>query len=259
MRLLFIRHGDPDYEHDTLTEKGKVEAALLAKRIKDFNIDDVYVSPLGRAQATARYSLDVLQKEAKTMDWLKEFPAEFDPNVYPDARKAFPEYPINKETGKYNKHGIWDIYPSYYGQHRELFDRDGFRESDIAKAGDTCEVYDYVTGEFDKLLAEYGYERDGDIYHVTKANDKVIAFFCHFGISSVLLSHLWNVSPFVPLQYLAMLPTSVTEIVTEERQEGIATFRTLRIGDLTHLTMGGEEPSFSARYCEMFTNTDERH
>ena len=30
MRLLFIRHGDPDYEHDTLTEKGRREAALLA-------------------------------------------------------------------------------------------------------------------------------------------------------------------------------------------------------------------------------------
>lgn len=32
MRLLFIRHGDPDYVHDTLTEKGHREAALLAER-----------------------------------------------------------------------------------------------------------------------------------------------------------------------------------------------------------------------------------
>ena len=33
MRLLLIRHGDPDYVHDDLTETGKREAALLAERI----------------------------------------------------------------------------------------------------------------------------------------------------------------------------------------------------------------------------------
>ena len=32
MRILLIRHGDPDYENDTLTEKGCREAELLAKR-----------------------------------------------------------------------------------------------------------------------------------------------------------------------------------------------------------------------------------
>ena len=26
MRIIFVRHGDPDYEHDTLTEKGHREA-----------------------------------------------------------------------------------------------------------------------------------------------------------------------------------------------------------------------------------------
>ena len=31
MRILMIRHGDPDYEHDSLTETGKKEAALLAE------------------------------------------------------------------------------------------------------------------------------------------------------------------------------------------------------------------------------------
>ena len=44
MRLLIFRHGDPDYEIDGLTEKGKIEAELLARQIKSFNIDDVYVS-----------------------------------------------------------------------------------------------------------------------------------------------------------------------------------------------------------------------
>ena len=73
------------------------------------------------------------------------------------------------------------------------------------------------------------------------------------------MSYIWNVSPFVTLQNLAMAPTSVTELVTEEREKGIAIFRTLRTGDITHLTMGDEQPSFSARFCERFENEDERH
>ena len=39
MRLLIVRHGDPDYEKDTLTEKGHREASLLAKKLKDEKID----------------------------------------------------------------------------------------------------------------------------------------------------------------------------------------------------------------------------
>lgn len=50
MRLIFIRHGDPDYVHDTLTEKGKREAELLAQRVKNWDVSKFYVSPLGRAQ-----------------------------------------------------------------------------------------------------------------------------------------------------------------------------------------------------------------
>jgi len=33
MRIIFVRHGDPDYANDTLTEKGWREAALLAERV----------------------------------------------------------------------------------------------------------------------------------------------------------------------------------------------------------------------------------
>ena len=74
MKLIFIRHGDPDYEIDGLTEKGQREAQLLADYIKNYNIDEIYMSPLGRAQQTAEYSLKALGKEAVTFDWLKEFP-----------------------------------------------------------------------------------------------------------------------------------------------------------------------------------------
>lgn len=57
MRIIFVRHGDPDYANDTLTEKGWREAALLAERVSGWDVTDFYVSPLGRAQDTASLSL----------------------------------------------------------------------------------------------------------------------------------------------------------------------------------------------------------
>ena len=260
MRILFFRHGDPDYDIDGLTEKGKVEAQLLAKQIRNFNIDEVYVSPLGRAKATADYSLRELGIEATTLDWLKEFPARFDANTADEAaRQAYKNELKTDDTGKFEKRIVWDMMPAYYAEHHELFDPKGWRNSEIAKASDICTVYDGITEAFDEFLKDHGYERCGDGYKVLAGNDKTIAFFCHFGITCVLLSRLWHVSPFVPLQFLAMAPTSLTEVVTEERERGIATFRTLRVGDITHLTMGKEPPAFAARYCEMYENEHERH
>ncbi|MBP5384578.1 MAG: histidine phosphatase family protein, partial [Lachnospiraceae bacterium] len=57
MKLVIIRHGEPDYEIDGLTEKGKVEADLLAERLAGFHMDEIYVSPLGRARETAEPTL----------------------------------------------------------------------------------------------------------------------------------------------------------------------------------------------------------
>ena len=48
-------------------------------------------------------------------------------------------------------------------------------------------------------------------------------------------------------------------IVTEERREGYAYFRMGAFGDTSHLYANNDEPAFAARFCECYTNTDERH
>lgn len=257
MRILFIRHGDPDYEHDTLTEKGHREAALLAERIEKWNVGDCYVSPLGRAQATAAYSLKKLGATARTMDWLREFPAELDLNLSEELQGAYGHTPMKGD--RYGTRIVWDMLPSYLAAHPEYFDRQAWRNTEVTRCSDMNQVYDYVTAQFDRLLAEYGYVREGDFYRVTRENTGTITFFCHFGITAVLISYLWNLSPFTLLHDTVFAPTSVTELVTEERQQGIANFRGMKFGDVTHLTMAGEEPSFSARYCEVYSNTEQRH
>lgn len=257
MRILMIRHGDPDYIHDTLTEKGHREAALLADSIADLHPGSCFVSPLGRAQATASYSLKKLNRSAETLDWLMEFPAKVDLNRVPELRAAYPN--ARMENGLYLPRIVWDMAPGYWTEHPEYFDNQKWRDSAAAKAGDLLPVYDSVIRNFDEFLAEHGYVREGAHYRVETENTDTVTFFCHFGVTCVMLSRLWNVSPFVLWHSLALAPTSVTEIVTEEREQGTAYFRGLRLGDISHLYAGGEKPSFSARFCEVFSNQDERH
>ena len=53
MRLLFVRHGDPDYKNDCLNEIGRREARALAALGPRIDWGTSFVSPLGRAQETA--------------------------------------------------------------------------------------------------------------------------------------------------------------------------------------------------------------
>ena len=53
MKIMIIRHAEPDYSIDSLTEKGWKEAELLSEKLKDMDIKNFYVSPLGRARDTA--------------------------------------------------------------------------------------------------------------------------------------------------------------------------------------------------------------
>ena len=69
MKLIFVRHGDPDYEHDSLTEKGFREAEILAERISKWNVTDFYTSPLGRAKATASCTLKKMNRTAEILEW----------------------------------------------------------------------------------------------------------------------------------------------------------------------------------------------
>ena len=125
-----------------------------------------------------------------------------------------------------------------------------FRDADIGA------FYDLVTGEFDALLARYGYVRDGLLYRAVRPNADTLAFFCHLGLGCVLMSHLLNCSPMVLWQGTALAPTSVSVFYTEERRPGLAAFRAQSIGDVSHLWAAGVEPSFAARFCEVYGNGD---
>ena len=248
MRLIFLRHAEPDYAIDGLTEKGHREAALLAAATPALHIDHCHTSPLGRARETAAYCLDSMGKTAVEQDWLEEFNAPVDLDQHPQL--------INTvyQNSHHTRRIPWDILPSYYAAHPELSDPVRWRESEICKCSSIPERYDAVTSAFDDLLGSYGYVHKDGLYRVEKENRVTLGFFCHYGITCVLLSALWNISPFLLWQSLVMLPSTVTEVVSEERQQGLAWFRAVRIGDQSHLYSGNEAPSFAARFCEVYSD-----
>ena len=259
MRILIIRHADPDYSIDSLTPAGWKEAEALAAHSPDLRIDDCYVSPLGRARATASLTLEKLGKTAEVCDWLQEFPVKLDLNQASPALRAAYNDTKRAEDGSLLPRITWDMLPSYYSLHPEYMDPESWRDSEAACCSDIVPLYNHVTQRFDELLARCGYVREGRHYRVEAPDSRTIALFCHFGVGCVLLSHLMNCSPFLLWHGMCLAPASVTEIYSEERERGIARFRMLRAGDTTHLTRAGLAPSFSARFCECYDNEEERH
>lgn len=73
MHLIFIRHGDPDYANDSVSEKGSREISLLAERAASWKVNECFVSPMGRAQKTAAAVLEKLHVPSETLPWLREF------------------------------------------------------------------------------------------------------------------------------------------------------------------------------------------
>ena len=239
MKLLLIRHGDPDYEHDCLTETGKREAAMLAERIAPMPISDYYVSTMGRAKETAEATLKLAGRTAVECDWLREFDA---PNGTPIV------HPGSASEGGC----VWDWLPQEWLGDARFLSAEHWRENELFRQAGVGEAYDRVISSFDTMLAEHGYVRDGLLYRAEAPNAKTLALFCHLGLSCVLLSHLLNCSPMILWHGLAMAPTSVTTIYTEERRKGFASFRAASVGDISHLYVHHTEPSFSARFCEVY-------
>ena len=238
MKLLLIRHGDPDYEHDGLTETGRREAEALAPRIAPLEVRDYYVSPLGRARATAAPTLAAAGREAEVCDWLQEF-------SIPVRRPDRADSPIP-----------WDWLPQDWLREERFLSPTAWREVPLFREAGVGEAYDRVTAAFDALLARHGYEREGLLYRVREPNEDRLVFFCHFGLSCLLMSHLLNCSPMVLWQGLAMAPASVTTLNSEERRPGFAQFRAAAVGDVSHLYVKGMEPSFACRFCETYGNGD---
>ncbi len=241
MKLLIIRHGDPNYAIDSLTPVGWEEARLLSDRIAKLNVKAFYVSPLGRAGDTASLTLEKMNRTAETLPWLREFSAKV-------------VRPNKTEPGV-----AWDWLPQDWTAEPRFFTAEDWTKPEAYEKANVAALAKEVTDGLDALLTKHGYRRDGKIYRAEQSNEDTVVLFCHFGVECVMLGHLLGISPVLLWHGACAAPTSVTTLTTEERREGIAYFRMNAFGDTSHLYTGGQEPSFAARFCETYTNTDQRH
>ena len=105
MNIYIIRHAEPDYARDSLTEKGWREAELLSRRLSKIPDASYYTSPLGRARATASLTMQAVGKEVEVCPWLREFDTGY---------KTHPDF---HPTG----HG-WDFLPEHWAREPMYYD-----------------------------------------------------------------------------------------------------------------------------------------
>ena len=135
MKILIVRHADPNYKIDGLTEVGRKEAELLSDKLVKENISAVYCSTLGRARLTAKPTLDKLGIGAEYCSWLREF-----------------DY-VNIEMPYERKYDApWDILPQYMNECPTLYNKDLWYQTDLIKNSNVYEGYKEVCAEFDKIL-----------------------------------------------------------------------------------------------------------
>lgn len=240
MRILIIRHGDPDYSIDNLTEKGKREAELLSNKLIHENITKIYSSPLGRAKATADPTAEKLGLDYEVLAWLREYPAGV------DVEQAYIEHGIDP---KHKTTCPWNVLPQYWTEQDDYYDRHKWFSHPVMARSKVPEVYRHIGEKFDELMANHGYKRirNSQLFDVNGDESQTIALFCHLGLGLALVSHIISGAlPFIWESFF--LPTtSVTTVFAEKHfpQSNQAVLRIIGLGDCGHLIAGDEPVSSS--------------
>ena len=241
MKIILIRHADPDYARDSLTPLGFREADYLAKRVATWPVTAIYCSPQGRAQRTMEPSAKALGMEATTCDWLREH--SNGSHTKPDG---------SREASSI----AWNLYPDFWQQDPAHFSPEGWTDSTYMKSLPVKSDghWNAVKAGLDAILASYGYLRDGLVYRIGEGarRDALLVFFCHHGQIGLDAGHLLNISPMQIWHDFWIPPASLTILASDERHDGVASFRCQAIGDISHLkeTPEGNLVSSRDRYMD---------
>lgn len=206
MRLIIVRHGDPDYENDCLTELGHYQAELVAKRLLDEGIQEIYSSPQGRARETAEHfaALSGLGP-IKILDFMHEIRYGWEGALY-QAGNPWLEAKNLISKGADLQTPDWRKYPCYDGNTATI-------DADKVAAGT------------DEWLKTLGYEREGLYYRCKTEDDRkrTLVLFCHGGSSTAFLSRVFN----IPFPHLCMVlgylqHTCITSLRFDRRPGSLA-------------------------------------
>ena len=222
MLLLYVRHGDPIYSPDSITPLGERQAEAVGRRIARFGVDEIYSSPLRRAQMTAQPTSEILKKPIITSD------------VFSESR-AFENFSCESEDGKW--HWFWGLQEA----------RDLFTSPEVLKLGHEWykhpalakyekgirQVYD----ELDEFLLSQGYEhiRGTGKYKIVEKSEKRIAIFAHAGFGTAFMSCLFDIPFPLAALHFDMRTTGLTAIRFDNGKDGYSVPCVLSFANDGHL------------------------
>lgn len=224
MILYIIRHGEPIYVSDSLTELGKQQAEALAERFRRSGLDRIYVSPLQRAQMTAEPTARALGLSWEVRDWMSETTAwEHFSGKWPEGWSGWHfQRPVSGTLNEKNN-TLWENW-----QEAECFERIPAREG-----------MELIGNGSDALLEELGYRREGTYYRVLRPSEEKVAAFCHQGFGLHWLSHLLQIPPQIFTAAFDISHSSVTVLRFANPPDGVTRPQCLCLSDLSHLFHAG--------------------
>lgn len=180
MRIIFVRHGHPNYELDCLTELGHQHAEAAAERLAEEPVSQIHSSTCGRAAETAmhiaaRHGLPVIQHDfMREISWGS---VDGEP-IYRDGQP-------------------WFTADKVVDLQKNLLDPDWMADEMYAR-NILISYVRQVGDDFDNWLTGFGLRREGKYYRVEQGSDETIMMVSHAGSSGAVLSRLLNLPfPFV--------------------------------------------------------------
>ncbi len=219
MRIIFVRHGHPDYKKDCLTELGHKQAEAAAKRLADERIDAFFSSSCGRAVQTCEH---IAKEHGKSDITLLEFMRE----IAWGARNEGDELFANGHP--------WCTADKMVSDNLSVLSKSWRLEEPFA-GNKVTDITDAVADSFDDWLSELGYRREGEYYRVGEPKYKTIVLTSHAGSSSAVFGRIFNL-PF-PFVCHAMSPnfTAITVIELEEEPGALISPRFELLNDARHI------------------------
>lgn len=229
MLLYIIRHGDPVYETDSLTEKGKRQAAALAKRLAGTGIGKIYSSSAGRARETARPACELLGLDCLIEDWMNE--------AY-----AWREFTL--EDGRGNRAWVFDALKNTQFKTDEIIALgEKWYEAKCFASSGAKEGYARIRRCSDDFLARLGFVREGRVYKIADkaaAADAVrAAVFCHQGFGLVWLSYLLAIPPHLFWPNFDVTHAGMTVLEFKDSEDGYTAPKCLCLSDTSHIYEAG--------------------
>ena len=228
MLLYIVRHGDPIYNPDSLTELGKLQADAVAKRLAAHGIDEIYSSPLFRAQFTAQPTAVLTKNEVQIEEWMSESLAWQDFTVeLPDGFKTW-IFQSNHHRKLLCSREISDLGMKWY--EHEMFKGSSFESG-----------YKRILDASDAFLEKLGYvhDRENCVYIEKEKNDKRIATFSHAGFGLSWIGTLLDIPLPISWARFDVSHTGVTVVDFTADENGICVPTMLTLSNDSHLYREG--------------------